>query len=431
MLPGQLLVQLRRNPIAFMTNLAQEYGDVAHFKVFSQRVFMFNHPEFIREVLITRQRNLIKGRALQKAKRLLGEGLLTSEGDFHLRQRRLLQPAFHQRRLENYAAVMVDYANRLNGRWQEGATVDMHAEMMRLTLAIVGKTLVNADIEADARDIGQALDTLVQLFDRIMFPLANILEQLPIPATRRLNGALEQLDGIVYRLIEERQREGDLGDLLSMLLSAQDEKGRNMTAVQVRDELLTILLAGHETTANALTWTWYLLSQFPDVAGTLHDELAAVLQGRLPTPSDLAALPYSRMVLSESMRLYPPAWAIGRTAVANCTIGGYLVPAGSAVFISQWVMHHDARYYPEPFRFDPLRWTPEGQAGRPQFAYFPFGAGPRYCIGESFAWTEMILVLATLAQRWQPWLQPKQSVALQPNITLRPKYGMKMVLNRR
>jgi len=368
------------------------------------------------------------------AKRFLGEGLLTSEGEHHRRQRRLAQPAFHRQRIVGYGAIMTDYAARARERWQNGATVDIAEEMNRLTLAIVGKTLFDADVEAESREIGEALTTILSLFNQVMLPYTGLLQKFPLPANRRFQRAAERLDATIYRMIQEHRAGGvDRGDLLSMLLAAQDEEGGGggMTDKQVRDEAMTIFLAGHETTANALAWTWYLLSQNPAVETKLHAELDRVLAGRLPNFHDLPQLRYTEMVLAESMRLFPPAWVIGRRALTDQPLGPYTIPANAIVICSQYVTHHNRRYFPEPFRFDPERWTPEAKARLPKFAYFPFGGGARICIGESFAWMEGILLLATLAQRWRMRLVPGHPVEPQPRITLRPKHGLRMTLERR
>jgi cytochrome P450 len=428
------LLAYRRGPLPFFQNLAQQYGDISWFKLGPQEAFFLNHPDFIKDVLVTNSANFMKGLALQRAKRLLGEGLLTSEGEFHRRQRRLAQPAFHRGRVASYAAVMTDYAARLGERWQDGQTLDISQEMMRLTLAIVGKTLFDADVESDAPEIGAAMSVVMDLFNTITIPFFEVLQKLPLPQLRRFDGARAKLDAVIFRMIDERRKSGeDRGDLLSMLLLAQDDEadGTGMTDEQLRDEAMTIFLAGHETTANALTWTWYLLSQNPEVETRLHAEIDEVVGRRLPTVDDVANLRYAEMVLAESMRLYPPAWALGRMALADCEIGGYVVPRRSLVLMSQYVMHRDARYFPEPLRFDPERWTVTARESRPQFSYFPFGGGPRRCIGESFAWMEGILLLTTLAQHWQMRLAPQQVIALRPVITLRPKHGMQMAVLRR
>jgi cytochrome P450 len=340
---------------------ARDYGDVAHFKIGSQELFFLNHPDYIKDVLVTNHRNFIKSRALRRAKRLLGEGLLTSEGEFHQRQRRLVQPAFHRRRIANYASVMSSYSARLGERWHHGEKLDIAQAMMQLTLAIVGKTLFDADVEAEADEIGAALTATMKLFKSAPTPFIDLLDRIPVlPANRRFRAARERLDATIYRLIEERRRsDEDRGDLLSMLIREVDTGhegaggGTGMTDEQLRDEALTIFLAGHETTANALTWTWYLLSQHPEVEEQVHAEVDAVLGDRLPTLDDLSRLAYTEMVLHEAMRLYPPAWILGREALGPYPVGGYVVPAGAIVLMSQYVMHHDPRFFPDPFRFDP------------------------------------------------------------------------------
>ena len=433
-LPLANLVSMRGNPIQFLSRLADEYGDVAYFKLGPNSMYLVSRPDYIKDVLVTNHKNFLKGRGLQRAKVTLGEGLLTSEGELHLRQRRMMQPAFHRQRVAGYGATMVQYGVRMRERWRDGATLDMSEEMARLTLAIVGKTLFDADVESDAKDVGRALATTLLMFRRLTLPFSELLDKLPLPSNRRFQESREYLDSIIYRIIEERRASGeDRGDLLSMLLQAHDVEGdgSGMSDRQLRDEALTIFLAGHETTANALTWTWYLLSQHAEVEAQLHAELDTVLNGMLPTVEDLPRLSYTEMVLSESMRLYPPAWLLGRIAIADYPIGEYTVPAGSTILMSQYIVHHDRRYYPLPFRFDPQRWTPEAKASRPRFAYFPFGGGPRQCIGESFAWMEGILLIATLAQKWRMSHVPSHKVDMQPLITLRPKYGMRMILHAR
>ena len=432
--PGQFLVEVARNPLAMMIAMAAEHGDIAHFRVGPQHLYLFNHPDLIRDVLVTNQKNFHKSRGLERAKRLLGDGLLTSEGDFHLRQRRLTQPAFHRARIASYGATMTDYASQLQSSWEDRSTVDVHQQMMRLTLGIVSKTLFDADVDSEASEIGDALTTAFESFNLAMLPFTEYLEKLPIPPVRRFNAARARLDDTIYRMIDERRRTGeDRGDLLSMLLIATDSDGdgRGMNDAQLRDEALTIFLAGHETTANALTWTWYLLSQNPVVEARLHAELDAAVPGRMPGFDDLPELPYTRMVLAESMRLYPPAWSIGRRALSAFEVRGYMVPPGSVVLMSQYIMHRDPRYFPDPERFDPERWTPEAQAQRPKFSYFPFGGGTRVCIGEQFAWMEGILLIASIAQNWRLRLVKSQRVEVQPLITLRPRHGMQMTLERR
>jgi cytochrome P450 len=432
---GMDFIAFRRDSIKFIQRIARDYGDISYFRMGPQDVYFLNHPDYIKDVLVTHQQNFTKGRALQRSKRLLGEGLLTSEGEFHRRQRRLAQPAFHRQQIMTYGAAMTAYAERMRAGWRDGETLNISQEMMRLTLAIVGKTLFDTDVEAEADEIGDALTTIVHLFNAMMLPFSELLEKLPLPQKRRFEKAKQRLDATIYRMIEERRLSGeDRGDLLSMLLGARDEEadGTGMTDKQVRDEALTIFLAGHETTANALTWTWYLLSEHPEVEAKLHAEIDGVLGGkRLPTLEDMPQLRYTEMVLAESMRLYPPAWAIGRLSINEHEIGGYVIPPRALVLVSPYVMHRDARFFPEPERFDPERWTPAARESRPQFAYFPFGGGARRCIGEGFAWMEGILLIATLARHWRLRHVPGHPVALHAAITLRPKHGMLMKLEKR
>jgi cytochrome P450 len=433
-IPGGQMFAFRRNAIDLLTRLSRAYGDVVAYRLGPERVILLNHPDYIRDVFVTHQRNFTKSRGLQWAKFILGEGLLTSEGEVHVRQRQLAQPAFHRQRIPAYGATMVTYAQRLQQRWQDGETRDIDQEMTRLTLAIASKTLFDADVEEEAQDIGAALSTILTLFPRFMLPFSNLIGKLPLPSNRQAEQARKLLDTVMYRIIQERRASGvDTGDLLSMLLAARDEEGdgSGMSDQQLRDELMTMFLAGHETTATLLTWTWYLLSQHPAVEAQLHAELDTVLAGRLPTVQDMPQLRYTRMLLAEALRLYPPAWIIGRRALEAYEVGEYVLPAKAIVVMSPYITHHDARFFPAPEVCDPQRWTPEAEATRPKFAYFPFGGGARQCIGEGFAWMEGILALATLAQQWQMRLVPGHPVALKPLITLRPRYGMRMILARR
>lgn len=432
----RLVFAIQRDPLTFFTQLARDYGDIVYFQAGPRSIYLLNHPELIQDVLVTHDRKFRKSQALQRAKRVLGEGLLTSEGDYHLHQRRLIQPLFHRRQIAAYATTMVRHVARLadpTGGWQEGSTIDLHAEMMKLTLAIVGETLFQQDITGEAQAVGVAMETLNQNFRRLLSPFAPLLDRLPTAENRRLRHSQAELDRIVAHLIAVRRQQGDGGDLLSMLLSAHEAgaDSQPMSDRQIRDEVLTLMLAGHETTANALTFTWWLLAQQPAVMHQLQEEVDRVLQGRLPTMADLEQLRYTRMVLSEAMRLYPPAWIVGRQALVDHEVGGYPIPAGATVLTSQWVMHHDARYYPEPWRFDPERWSVAAQAERPKFSYFPFGGGSRVCVGEQFAWMEGILLLATLAQQWQMQPLTTTALALRAGVTLRPRAALPMLVQRR
>lgn len=423
-----------RDPLSFFGNLARTYGDLAHVHMAGEHVYLVNDPRAIRDILVTDQRLFMKGRGLDRAKRLLGEGLLTSEGAVHVRQRRLMQPAFHRDRIVSYASVMTEFADRVRGGWTDGGTIDAAQDMARLTLGVVGKTLFDADVESQAKEVGKALAATMESFWLLMLPFPDLLERLPIPALRRSRAARETLDGIIYGMIAERRKSpSDRGDLLSMLLMAQDEEagGQGMSDLQVRDEAMTIFLAGHETTANALAWTWYLLSQTPEVEAALHEEIDRVLGGRLPTVADIPSLPYVEKVVTESMRLYPPAWIIGRRALGDYEVGEHLIPARSIVVMSPYLVHRDARYFPDPERFWPDRWTADFRARLQPFAYFPFGGGARRCIGESFAWMELVLVVSTIAQRWRLRLVPGRPVVPQPVVTLRVKGGLKMTTEAR
>jgi cytochrome P450 len=427
----------RSFPLAILVSLAREYGDVVHFRLGPAHAFFVRHPDAIKTVLVTKQDCFQKGVGFQWAKQYLGEGLLTSEGELHRRQRRLIQPGFHRSRLTLYGRVMSGYADEMGSGWRDGATMDVADEMRRLTLAIVGRTLLDADMKGIAGEIGELLTAIHELFPlayRFLLPFPEVLGRLPLSSNLRFRRAVARLDDIVHRLIAERRRGAlDREDLLSMLLVAQDEAadGAAMTDVQVRDEVVTLLMAGHETTANALTWTWYLVSQNPAVEERLHGELASVLGNRLPTVEDVPRLAYTQQVLAESMRLYPPAFGVGRRALTDVSIGDWVIPARSLVILSPFVTQRDPRFFPDPLRFDPDRWAPEARATRPEFAYFPFGGGARRCIGEQFAWMEGVLILATLARNWRLRLVPGHPVGLRSLVVLRPRFGMRMQLERR
>jgi cytochrome P450 len=428
------LLRMRRNPIRYMEELHGKYGDLVRYRTAGRLIYMLFHPDMAQDMLVTHARHHHQGRVMQRSRSVLGNGLLTSEDGFHLRQRRLIQPAFHKQRVFGYGRAMVDFAERHQQRWTDGDVIDVHAEMMRLTLAIVSKTLFDTDVERDAQEIGQALNTFMHLFKFAVLPFSEYLEKLPIPPVLRMKAAREQLDRIIYRFIEERRaNREDHGDLLSLLLAAEDTgfSGEHMDNDQVRDECVTLMLAGHETTANALTWTLYLLAQHPDIAESLKTELDQVLAGRAPAPEDVPNLSYATMVFSESMRLYPPAWGIARTVTEPYDAFGCRFEKDTLVLTSQWIIHRDVRWYENPEEFDPERWTPSARAARPKFSYFPFGAGPRQCIGESFAWMEGVLLLASIARNWRFSVTSQTKVELLPLITLRPKHGMKLRVEKR
>ncbi len=422
-----------RHPLSDPLRWVRKYGDIIHIKVGREQIFLLFHPEDIRELLVVKHEDFHKGDGVMKLDRMMGKGLITSEGELHKRQRRLVQPAFHRQRIAGYARAMSEAAQQKAQSWQDGAVVEMTEEMMQVTLAIVGKTLFNTDVENEASTVREGLMISMEAFRELgLSPIGDLKERLPLPINARLRQAREKLDKIIYRIIDEHRRKGtDQGDLLSMLLMAQDEDGSVMSDQQLRDEVMTLFLAGHETTAHALAWTWYALSQNPEVLAKLQEELDTILAGRAPVMDDIPQLPYTQRVLAESMRHYPPIWAIDRRAIRDTTIGGVHIPKGARVVMNQYAVHHDPRWYPNPDRFDPERWTPEAQAARPKFAYFPFGGGPRLCIGEQFAWTEEAILLATLAQQWEAHAIPGWKVQFDPAVTLRPKNGIKMVLHKR
>lgn len=419
------------DPLKYFTGIIREYGDVVGLRIFNFRILLINHPDHIEDVLVNHPRKFIKGRVLQANKRVFGRGLLTSEGDFWLRQRRLAQPAFHRARIAGYASTMVEYTERMLQEWQDGEERDIHKEMMRLTLQIVGKTLFDADVERDAQDIGKSMELLLELgadFRRTLF----IPQWLPTPTNIRLERAIRQIERVLYRMIAEKRSSGrDAGDLLSMLLAAQDEDGSRMTDKQLRDEAITLFLAGHETSANTLSWTWWLLAQSLAVETKLHAELRMVLAGRAPSLEDLPKLVYTNHIITESMRLYPPAWGTARTAVEDHEIAGYAVPKGSGVSFAQWTVHRDARWYDAPEEFRPERWEGDLLKRIPRFAYFPFGGGPRQCIGNTFALMETALILATIAQQYRFRLVEGHQVVPLASITLRPRHGIRVVMESR
>lgn len=434
MKPFGFLGPVRRDIIQFLSLVARQYGDLASFRVGLMRVVFINRPEHINEILVTRQGNFVKGRPLEVSKNLLGEGLLTSEAEVHRRQRRIVQPAFHRDKIESYAKIMTDYATRLHQRWRDGSTIDMAQEMMRMALGISGKTMFNTDVENDAGDVGRALTSAMKLFDRLSIPFIEVVLKLPVPSTLSFRRAKKLLDSKIYRFIREHRDQGiDQGDLLSLLLVAGDieENGKRLTDREIRDQALIFFLAAYDTTALALTWTWYLLSQNPECEAALHSELHTVLNGRVPAFEDIPHLSYTRAVFAESLRLYPPGYVIARRAIEEFELDGYVVPRGATILMSPYLIHRDPRYYEKPETFNPGRWLLQPESDRLKFSYFPFGGGARVCIGDSFSWTEGTLVLATLAQYWKPKLVPGHPVAYLPLLNLRPKYGMRMVLEQR
>jgi cytochrome P450 len=422
------------DPLNFLVNTAKQYGDIAYFRLVNMPVYLMAHPDYVRDVLITKASSFEKGEMDRRILgKFLGNGLVTNEGDSHKRQRRLVQPAFHSKRIQNYAEVMVDYSEKMLADWQSGQTRHIDDEMMRLTMFIVSKTLFDTDVSEMAEKAGQAMHILQNASNADYRRGIDIPDWIPTANNRKRQRAVASLDSVIEQIIAERRGDSeDRGDLLSMLMLSQDEDGSQMTDRQLRDEVVTLFAAGHETTSNALTWTWYLLSQHPKVEAKLHEELDRVLAGASPTLADLRDLPYTLMVIKESMRLYPPAWVLnGRTALEDVEIGGYTLPKGSRIFISPYMMHRLPQYFPNPDHFDPDRWLPEAEAVLPKYAYIPFGGGQRVCIGNSFAMMEAQLLLATIAQQYSLKLVPDQQITPAALITMSPEFGLRMRLEKR
>jgi cytochrome P450 len=428
--PGGSLWAFRRNPLALLVDSAR-FGDISCFKFGRQWIYLLNHPDLIRELIVARAVEVRKSRAIRITKHVLGHGLLTSEGDLHRRQRQLAQPAFQPARVSHYADVMVRHAEEFAESWSDGQRLDIHEQMMGLTLAVVAKTLFDAELDVNVKKIARSVSTCVELFDRAMMPWCRWLDFAPLPSNIAFAIARKRLTRIVEGMIADRRANpADRGDFLSILL--EQNNGRPiMSDRQARDEAITIFLAGHETTAIALTFAWYAMAKHPEAAKLVYDEVDSVLGDRLPTVEDLPRLVWVQRVVAESLRLYPPVWTLGRELLADCEFGNYRVPARTLVLASQYVMQRDPRYYSRPETFDPSRWVPEVAAERPKYAYFPFGAGPRHCIGESFATMELVLAMATIARRWRMELPADHQLSLRATITVRPRGGMPVTLHRR
>jgi cytochrome P450 len=433
------------NPILLFEHL-RRYGRAAHYKMLFRHVVLLHEPSDIREVLIDKAASFGKDRTQKRMKILLGEGLITSDGETHKRARTVAAPAFHRQRIQRYAAQIVDLSAALSSEWQPGQTINVNAEMMRLALQITARTLFDTEVTPEIHVINDQVNIIMDLYNYLVaMPRAELLLDSPLPVMRRFRKAKARLDRVVDAIIQARRVEATPasraqignpekhGDLLSILLAARDDQppqtssaadSLTLTAAELRDQVLTLFLAGYETVANALAWTLFLLGQNPEAESRLHAELDQVLAGRLPTLEDMPRLEYTAMVLAESLRLYPPAWAMGREALEDVSIGPYHLQKGSMVFFSQFIVQRDPRWFPDPQAFHPGRHTAEAKATRPRFAYFPFGGGGRQCIGESFAIMEATLALATIAQYWRLQLVPHQTIELQPKITLRPKSGI-------
>lgn len=455
LLPNKLLRDFIHNPTETLMAITNKYGDIAHFKFGRQHVYLLNNPQFIEDVLVKNHKNFTKSRGLQVSKRLLGEGLVTSEGEYHDRQRRIIQPAFLPNLVKKYGEIVTAHSVNMCGDWKDEEKLDIHKSMINLTSSIISKAVLGSDIQsAEGSQVGDDLLTCAEYFNRLLMPFGELIEKIPIlPMNKGFQKAKKRLDSIVFNMIQEHRNntanERPKSDLLYTLLEAQDSDAgiKRMTDTQLRDEVMTIFLAGHETTANALTWTFYLLSEYPSVEAKLYEELKSVLGNgngnggskqeangldlRIPTVDDIPNLQYTEKIVRESMRLYPPAWTLGRQAINNYNLDGYVIPAKSIILMSQYVMHRNPKYFPEPDLFYPERWTRENRIELPRFSYFPFGGGIRGCIGEAFAWMEGILIVATVCRRWRMLHESNHKVELKPLITLRPKYGMKMQLEQK
>ncbi|MFO1429652.1 MAG: cytochrome P450 [Candidatus Competibacteraceae bacterium] len=427
------LPELKRDRLGFFTTCARRYGDVVSLRLARRQAFLLSHPDDIGYVLLDNHRNFIKNRAFWRhTTALLGQGLLTSEGEFWRHQRHLAAPAFHTERIAAYGAIMVDYTEQLLAGWQAGDVRNVHQDMQALTMRVAAKTLFDTDLESEVAPVRNAFEAVMKEVDKRWLRPIYIPDTVPLPGTRRYLRGVRQLEQIVYRLIEERRQSGeDRGDLLSMLLQARDEAGQPMPEKQVRDEVMTLLLAGHETTALTLSWIWYLLSCHPEAEARLLTELDTVLGGRAPTIADLNRLPYTEAVVLETLRLFPPAWGMGREVVAACEIGGYPIPAGATIYIIQWALHRDPRCFERPEEFIPERWLDGLSQRLPRYAFLPFGGGPRTCIGNRFALMEARLILATIAQRFRLLRCSDQPIKPVPSITLRPEGGVWVMPMRR
>jgi cytochrome P450 len=428
------MLELSCDWMGFLTRSAHEYGDVVFFRFLNVPICLLTHPNDIENVLVTNQSNFVKSRDYRVLARVLGNGLITAEGEVWRERRKLVQPAFHHERIAGYAKVMVECARNMMAEWQHGEARDIHRSMMGLTLEIVAKVLFGAEVSDKAPVIAKAIQVMMEEFTKHANLAFVLPESLPLPITLGLRRGIRPLDTIVYSIIRDRRSNpSNSQDLLDTLLQTVHEDGSPMTDLELRDEMVTLLVAGHETTAAALSWTWYLLAQHPQVEAKLLAEIGEVLGGREPEVGDLPRLRYTDLVLKESMRLYPPAWGVGRRALREFEAGGYRLPAGTNVLLMQWITHRDPRFYPDPERFDPERWIekPDQTSHLPRFTYFPFGGGPRMCLGSSFAMVEATLLVAAIAQKFRFSLAPGQRVEILPSVTLRPKYGIKMILERR
>jgi len=427
--PGSGFLRFRKDPMGFLERMAREFGDIVHWKMGGQNVFLINDANLIRDVLITQDKKFDK--QLEASRSLLGLGLTVSSGELHRRQRQSIQPRFHRDRIAKFAEVMVQCAARAQNRWEENATLDIKREMERIALRVVGETLFGVNLESHAEAVSRAMATAIGSPSNMMVPMLKWIEKLPLKGVRAAKAGRAVMHAVVDQVIRERRPSaGQTDDLLSSLLVADDQIN-GASDRQLHDEVMNLLIAGYETTANAMSWAWYLISQHPKVEDCLHRELDRVVGHRSPTMADFEALRLTQNVIRESLRLYPPLWIIWRRTLEDYPLNSYVAPAGSLVLMCQHVTHRDKRYFPEPLRFNPDRWTEEFKEHMPKFAYFPFGGGSRQCIGDRFGFLEAVLVVATIARKWKLTLATGHPVVPAPLFTLRPKYGLRMIATRR
>jgi cytochrome P450 len=419
------LPQFRRDPLAFFTHLADTYGDVARYRVAHLTPYLLSSPESIESVLVNQPERFHKGRAFRAGRALVGNGLLTSEGEDWRRQRQLIQPAFHAQRVGSYSATITALGQEFIEGWDEGGTRDVARDLGGLTLRIAAATLFGVRLDVQVGEARQALRVFLEEFRNQVDGASLLPDWVPTRGRLRLGTAVRRLERLLTDILAaHRASPGAEDTLLARLLAARDTSGQGLSERQLRDEVMTLILAGHETTAVALTWTLYLVAGDPRIQVRLFEEIQAELGDRLPAAEDVERLPLAEKVVKESLRLYPPVWAISRVAAQNCIVGGYSVAAGQSIGMSQWVMHHQVRYFAEPHRFSPDRWTEAFQHSLPRFAYFPFGGGPRACVGASFATMELVLLLAMIVQRFRLSLPAQSDVRLWPSLTLQPRDGL-------
>lgn len=428
--PGHGWLLRRKGWIPFLSGLVKQYGNIVHFTLGGEHVFFLNNPDDIKEALITNHQKLTKG-GMARNRRLFGDGLLTSEGASHARQRRLLQPHFHRSRVAEWGEAMVAAAERISSRWCDGVSIDVHREMKHLALVIAAQTLFSADLDAEASHLTDALNEATKLLDAANSPFADLLDRLPLGRHRRLRQAKVRLDSTIDLMLAQRRATGaSNNDILSMLLDPEDPEYA-MTDKEIRDECLTLLVAGHETSANALTWTWFLLSENPQIRRQLCEEVDRVTGNGESAAANFMRLNYVEAAFAEGLRLYPPGWVLDRRVQEPFSIAGYTLPRGSIVMISPFVLHRDARFFSDPLMYRPERWIGTERMARPKFSSLAFGAGPRGCIGEAFAWLEGVLVIATIARRWTLETDRRHAVEMLPSIVLRPRHGLYMIPHRR